>query len=286
MPDFALRPVGPGVYVHEGAVEEPTTGNRGDIANLGVVIGSKAIAVIDAGGSRSVGEALLRAIRRVSDLPITHVILTHMHPDHILGASVFADTGAQVVGHASLRQAILDRKDSYLAGYGGLIGASEFLGTSVVVPDPGVAPTAIDLGARVLQLQAWPTAHSPSDLTVFDEVSGTFFAGDLVFDRHIPVIDGSLKGWLASLEVLLEMNISQLIPGHGGPVVTDLAQGLSPVRTYLEAVRDETRSALNQGQRLGDAAASVGRSQAGNWELFEAFNSRNATAAYTELEWE
>jgi len=107
VPDgMSLMEVAPGVFVHLGEIDEPNPSNLGDVSNIGVVVGENQIAVIDTGGSRKVGEDLYRAIRTISDLHISTVILTHMHPDHVYGASVFADVGAKIVGHPDLKRAL------------------------------------------------------------------------------------------------------------------------------------------------------------------------------------
>lgn len=278
-----LTEIADNVFVHLGRIAEADPANHGDVSNIGVIIGETSIAVIDTGGSRAVGEALYRAIRRRSSLPISHVILTHVHPDHIFGASIFAETGAKVVGHPGLPRALLDREQSYLTGFGDLIGKRGFLGTSPARPEP--APQEIDLGGRVLTLNVWPAAHTTTDLTVLDSATGTLFAGDLVFHQHMPALDGSLTGWLHVLDLLPDLKPSGVVPGHGGPVLT-MEEALTPMRRYLGVLEADTRQALENGERLGEAVNHVAQSEADAWELFELFNTRNATEAYTELEWE
>src|SRR5271169_2619965 len=67
--DFQVLNPAPGVYVHYGAQADMTAANAGDIANLGFVVGTRCVAVIDTGGSYAVGRALHGAIRRVTALP-------------------------------------------------------------------------------------------------------------------------------------------------------------------------------------------------------------------------
>jgi len=278
-----LKEVATGVFVHMGEVAEPSPVNLGDISNAAVVVGDRSIAVIDAGGSRAVGEELYRAIRRISPLPISHLVLTHNHPDHIFGASVFAEAGAEVVGHPNLPRALSDRQDAYSRTFTTEIGEAGFLGTHTAFP-VGRLPE-IDLGGRKLVLTAWPLAHSAADLTVQDDLTGILFTGDLVFDGHVPVLDGSLRGWQRALEGLEAQGADKIVPGHGGPVM-NVEDGLAPMRDYLMALEEDTRRELDAGERMSDAVTRIARDQAPSWDLFDRFNARNATVAFSELEWE
>ncbi|SFS80862.1 quinoprotein relay system zinc metallohydrolase 2 [Sulfitobacter marinus] len=278
--------VAAGVFVHMGLIEEPSKTNRGDVSNLGFIIGTHGVAVIDTGAARWTGEALWRAIRLRTDRPVTHVVLTHMHPDHALGAAPFSEAGAQIIGHANLPRALSDRQANYLESLERLIGSEQFLGTQAVPIDQVVQDRLdIDLGGRVLELRAWPVAHTAADFTVLDQNTKTLFAGDLIFHRHIPALDGSLNGWQAVLAELQKMELTRLIPGHGGPAL-DWPGGLAGMKSYLNALETDTRAAISEGARLGEAVEIIAQSQAAHWELFDAYNPRNATAAFTELEWE
>jgi quinoprotein relay system zinc metallohydrolase 2 len=278
--------IAPGVFVHAPAVARASAANGGDVANLGFVVGETAIGVIDAGGSRSVGEALYAAIRARSDLPIRWLALTHMHPDHTLGASVFVEAGATVVGHARLEAALADRAESYLATLAREVGPAAAIGTETVAPDLPVATTAdLDLGGRRLRVEAHPTAHTDNDLTAFDDATGTWFLGDLVFDGHVPTIDGSARGWVGLLDALAARPAARVVPGHGRAALP-WPEGAHATRTYLAALIAEARDAVRRGESLSAAARTLGRGLGGDWLLFDDFAGRNATAVYREVEWE
>ncbi|MBY8975680.1 quinoprotein relay system zinc metallohydrolase 2 [Rhodobacteraceae bacterium NNCM2] len=285
-PDFTVSEIAEGVFVHKGQHAVPAPQNRGDTSNNGFIIGERSVAVIDTGGTRALGEALLRAVRAETDLPISHVILTHMHPDHVFGASAFDGEGADFVGHVNMSPGLNNRAENYMAAMTRLLGAA-FEGSSVVTLTMEITePTVIDLGGRELELLPEETAHTDNDLVVLDRKTGTLFAGDLVFVGHIPALDGSLNGWLATLDQLEASGAGQrVVPGHG-PVSLDWDKGFRPTASYLTTLRDETRQAIRRGTPMLQSIREIGAGTQDEWLLFDEFNARNATSAYKELEWE
>ena len=71
--------------------------NRNFISNAGFVVTNDGVVVIDALGSPALAEELLAQIRRITPLPVTHVIITHYHADHIYGLQAFKAAGATVI---------------------------------------------------------------------------------------------------------------------------------------------------------------------------------------------
>lgn len=289
LPALPLREIAPGIHLFEGAPFQIEQTPDGRIANLGVVIGETSVAVIDSGISRAQGQELFAAIRRRSDLPISHVILTHMHPDHSLGASVFREAGARVTGHAALPLALELRARTYLDNIGRLFPPEAVLGTEVVLPELTVTDRlTVDLGHRELELRVAPAAHTDNDLSVFDVTTGTLFTGDLIFRKLTPVLDGSLSGWLSWTETQPKPPPRLLVPGHG-PVAEGWRQAVAPQRRFLKALEGATRARIRAGQPMSEAVPEITRElkdMAKFWNSFEMTVSRDATAAYKELEWE
>lgn len=284
---FGVEKVADGDYAHFGQIALTTPGNAGDIANLGIVVGRDAAAIIDTGGSVAVGEALLAALRRITDKPLRYVINTHQHPDHIFGNAAFRDLGVTFVGHRNLPNSMRVHGPFYLKSYAPALGPDAIARVQLIEPTLLVENRLqLDLGDRTLLLIAWPPpGHSDCDLTVLDERTHTLFGGDLVFMEHTPVVDGSLNGWLALLPSLAAVPATLVVPGHGRHVAA-WPEALDDERRYLTTLQADARRQIASGTPLAGAVPRIGESERARWQLFDQYNPRNATATFGELEWE
>lgn len=280
--DLEFAEVAPGIYLHAGKHRTMSVENLDDIANIGFIIGTDSVAVIDPGGSPRAGRAMRAAIRAMTDLPISHVILTHAHPDHIFGASAFADV-KQLVAHRNFARAIAQRGNFYLDRYKPLFAESDqplAMQPTVIVTDE----LQVELGGRTLVLRAHETAHTDHDLSVFDISTRTLWASDLIFAQRIPSLDGSLTGWLKVMDDLAALRADLVIPGHGLP--GSWSSVALPQQGYLTLLQQETRLFIAQKRRLAEAVESVAVSEREHWRLFDDHHPGNVTKAFTELEWE
>jgi quinoprotein relay system zinc metallohydrolase 2 len=283
--ELPVSEVAPGIFVHIGKTALMTADNDGATANIGFIVGESAVAVIDTGGSVREGQRLLAAVRTRTGKPIRYVIYTHGHPDHVFGGAAFESDGTVFVGHQNLPQALAARGPFYLDAFRRIMGAQLMEGVRLIPPTRLVDGTVqLHLGSRILTLRPWPTAHSDNDVSVLDEQSKTLFAGDLVFLTHIPVLDGSIRGWLGVIDELSTLAAERVVPGHGA--VSEWPGALTDQRRYLETLASDVRKLVARGAPITAAADSAAASERSRWQLFNDYNARNATSAFSEIEWE
>jgi quinoprotein relay system zinc metallohydrolase 2 len=284
-PGLEIVEIAEGVFVHQGVHARLDEPRHDDIANIGFVIGERCVAVIDSGGSIAIGRSLLNVVRATTDRPVCYVINTHVHYDHLLGNAAFRETGARFVGHAALPDAIAASRDFFAERFAADLGPGAGP-EAIVAPEILVEDHAqLDLGNRVLELTAHRTAHTTSDLSVYDPQTGTLWPGDLLFVERTPVIDGSLRGWLDALARLETVKAGRVVPGHG-PASAAWPGAAADLRRYLERVATEVRNGIAAGRFLEDLVETAAWDERGKWLLFDETHRRNLTRAFTELEWE
>jgi glyoxylase-like metal-dependent hydrolase (beta-lactamase superfamily II) len=200
------REVRSGVYV---AVAEPES------VNLGVIVGSQRMLLVDTGSSPSQGRALRASLGAVGDRPLAAVVVTHWHYDHAFGLAAFADI--RRIAHESLRGRLLSAEAAAEAQRLGV--DPEELG----LPNVEIAvATALDLGDRRVEIAHLGRGHTDGDLVIVVPDADLLFAGDLIESAGPPSFgpDSMPEEWPGTLDAVIGLMkaTTLVVPGHGEPV--------------------------------------------------------------------
>lgn len=283
---FNLEKVSDGIYVHFGYQEDTNKINRGDIANIGFIVGDESILVIDTGGSPKIGDIFYNKIKEISNLPISYVVITHSHPDHYFGTNAFISDSISIIGHKKLQRSIdsnfefyknlqfVNTKDQSVKSF------KNFRINKIVNIDQNLN---IDLGNRIVEIKAWNSGHTDNDLSIFDKTSKTFWSENIFIERT-PSIRATVKGWLKNLEETYNMDINLVVPGHGP--VRKKKDALKPMISYFDRLVKNIRGFHKKNYSLSQAIEAFPKENAENWLLYDAYHPSNITKVYTELEWE
>ena len=283
---FDVQKVADGIYVHFGKQEDANSSNLGDIANIGFIVGKKSILVVDTGGTPSIGKLFKKKIKEISNLPISHIVITHSHPDHYFGTNIFLNKNTLIVGHEKLQRSLDNNfefyknlqfnniKDDSIKGF------ERFEITKKVKTKKKLS---IDIGERIVEIQAWPSGHTDNDLSIYDLNTKTFWSEN-IFVKRIPSIRASVKGWKKNLEDTLNIDIKIIVPGHGP--VRKKKEAISPMLSYFNRLINQTRDFHKQNASLNKTLKEISNENKESWLLFNQYHPSNVTKVYTELEWE
>ncbi|MCE0460728.1 quinoprotein relay system zinc metallohydrolase 1 [Pseudomonas uvaldensis] len=252
--DYALKPrqIAEGTWLLEGSTENFAKANGGNIVNTGFIVTEAGVVVIDTGPSKRYGEAFRQAIAATTDKPVIRVLLTHHHPDHVLGNQAFNDVP---IGALADTTDLLKQQGEAMAENMYRLVGDWMRGTEVVLPTQVVEPGTLTVGnhsLRLLQL----AGHTGADLAVLDETTGVLFAGDLVFYERALTTPNSpgLDVWLRDLDSLQALPWKLIVPGHG-PLASDTSPFVQ-MRDYLGWLDQLMRDGAARGDDMAEMIRS------------------------------
>jgi glyoxylase-like metal-dependent hydrolase (beta-lactamase superfamily II) len=274
------------VWLFEGLSALGSKDNHNFISNAGLIVGPEGAVLVDALGSPELARALLVAIRKITDKPLTDVILTHYHADHVYGLQVLKAAGARVLAQKAGRE--------YLQSDTAAQRLKASIDQGLVEPGTHLVPAdvwidgeaSLKLAGLDLQLMPVGPAHTPEDLAVWLPADRLIFAGDLVFRGRVPFVgQADSRRWIASLDRLLTRPAAIVVPGHG-PASKNALEDLLLTRDYLAYLRATMGRAAREMTPFDEAYASVDWSRYEALPLFKVANRMNAYNTYLLMEHE
>ncbi len=193
---------------------------------IGLVRGRDGALLVDTGTTLTEAAAIDEDVRQLAGGPVSHIVLTHKHFDHVLGSSLFADAdiycAPEVVDYLSSAH---DQIREHALSYGADAAEIDRAIAALRPPQRGSYDAVVDLGDREVRITHPGRGHTTSDLVVVvpgldhDDDRVVIFTGDLVEESADPFIDADsdVAAWPATLERVRAIGGPGAIyvPGHG-----------------------------------------------------------------------
>ena len=241
-------------------------------SNVLVQVGTLGAILVDTGAAQN-ADAVLAALRQLTNRPVRHIINTHSHADHVGGNERIGASGAPISGRGvAVVGAGTGARAEIIAHEETLNRMSAPAGSQA--PTPVAAwPTSTFSGKHKeffyngegVQIVHFPSAHTDGDSIAFFRRSDVIATGDVYSTVSYPIIDlqrgGSITGVLDGLNQLLDLVISgekteggtMLVPGHGR--ISDEAD-LVEYRDMTTIIRDRVQDMVNRGMTLAQVQAA------------------------------
>ncbi len=191
------------------------------------LVTSQGVIVVDA--PPSIGSNLLKGIASVTSEPVTHVVYSHLHADHIGAASLMPRT-ATVIAHAATAAYLRRDKDPNR-------------------PVPTVTFTndyTLRVGDQILQLSYKGENHTAGNIFIYAPRQKVLMLVDVVFPGWVPfdylAVAVNVPGYLAAYDQTLAYPFDTFIGGHLTRLGTrqDVLAGWE----YMQDLKANTAAAL------------------------------------------
>jgi glyoxylase-like metal-dependent hydrolase (beta-lactamase superfamily II) len=246
------------VEVADGVVAAINGDGSLGLANSVAVVDSDAALVVDAMLLPRMADDVRAEIqRRGASAEI--VLNTHHHADHVGGNAAF--TNARVIGHP-LTADIVIRMVGREWELGRLMPAfaGELAGLELRPPEPVALREVLPRGAHLV---CFTPAHSPADLAVWFPAERLLLAGDVCFNRVVPLaVQGLVSAWIAALDAVMALGPQTIVPGHGP--VAGLGE-VGALRAYLASVLAAAREVGAGNASVLEALGSIDTTPVDGW---------------------
>ena len=245
---FRFRPsrlveMAPRVYVAQGY----------DFADIAFVLTETGVVAIDAGTTEANARVALDAFRQVSRQPITHVLVTHAHWDHIGGLAALAEPGTTVVAQAKFADElrIVNNTGVPFRYFFGNKAVSKYELRPARVVD---RPETLTIGGTDFALYPVTGGETADALMIHVPSSGVLFVGD-TFMPYLgaPFLpEGSPEALIENIALIRSLHPRRLIHGH--PPLTELftIEALPPVEAAIRELHERVVGRIAEGRTLAD----------------------------------
>ena len=251
--------------------------------NVGAVIGEAAVLAVDARATPTHAREWLDELRRLTDRPIRHLVLTHYHAVRVLGASAF--DAEFVVAHEATGRWIDERGEhdfeSETRRFPRLFRDVESIPGLTRPTEVFSRERTVDLGGRRVELRFLGRGHTAGDAAVWLPEERVLFAGDLVEARAAPYMgDAFVEEWATTtLDAVETLGAETIVPGRGpsaGP------EAVAETREYLRTLWETVRAGHGTLKDAFDAAREALEPRFGDWWIFEHCLPFNVARAWDE----
>ena len=272
-------------YAWIGPLPGPNVKNQGYRMNMGFVIGSKGIVVIDTGYTEAMAKEMLAYIRSISKAPIIAAINTNSQPHRFFGNSIFKKAGAEIMSTAKEKQRMVNNLSLYRSRIEKTLKLASGTINKPALPDTLInKPTTLKLGDVNITIASPGASHTPASLIAHVIEDNILFTGDIVYgDRLLAVIpDSNIKQWIASFKKLADYGNVTIVPGHGqiGPLKNFEFSTLN----YLQLLHTHMTQSLADDLEAQEAIITLNQTAYQKLANYDSLAGRNASWAFLEAE--
>lgn len=226
------------------------------VPNIGIIVGTRATLVVDAGMGPRNGQVVLRELAKVSKNSDLYFTTTHFHPEHVTGVQAFP-ASTRIIRAEAQEEELKQKQPQFISNFSKRTPEIKALLQDVKPRPPDILfdhELKLDLGGVTARLFLVGPGHTRGDTAIYVEEDKVLFTGDVVVNRFFPIFpdpDASGKNWLAILTRFEALEARTIVPGHGEVGDAGL---ITKEQGYLKALQARAGELKAQGKSDKDAA--------------------------------